>query len=174
MLDCQVRFSSVVGLPVIFYIGSFVYSVFDVWEILGLDNTPHQLAFGMFWMILPHVAIIGSLLLAGNNPNIWQVAAPLTADTAPSPASASRQNGQDESRGAGALLPRISRRLGRAYTSGGVTFKPAWTWNRGANKAMWFAELAHEWPSSLGLPCITSPSASPPSFSSSLLSSRVL
>jgi hypothetical protein len=144
MLDCQVGFGLAVGLPVVFYIGSFVYSVFDVWESLGLDNTPHQLAFGMFWMIIPHVAIAGSLLLAGNNPSIWQVAAAplITAE-----AGDDSTNTNLKAAGASSRLSRVYHRLGRAYTSGGVTYKPAWMWNRGAKKALWFDKLAKEWPS---------------------------
>ncbi|KAM0198510.1 hypothetical protein ACHAPI_004037 [Fusarium lateritium] len=74
MLDSQVKFGSTVGAPILFYIGAFIYSVFDVQSNIGEHPTAHQLAFGMFWMTIPHIAIVSSLLLAGNNPSIWQSA----------------------------------------------------------------------------------------------------
>ena len=35
MLDSQVKFGSTVGAPILFYIGSFIYSVFDVESNIG-------------------------------------------------------------------------------------------------------------------------------------------
>ncbi|RGP77283.1 hypothetical protein FLONG3_4581 [Fusarium longipes] len=55
MLASQTKFGSAVGAPILFYIGAFIYSVFDVESDLGNYLIAHQLAFG-------------------NNPSIWQTA----------------------------------------------------------------------------------------------------
>lgn len=36
---------------------------------LGNNDTSLALAFGMWYMIIPHISIVSGLLLAGNNPN---------------------------------------------------------------------------------------------------------
>lgn len=130
--------------------------------------TAHQLAFGMFWMIIPHVAIVSSLLLAGNNPSIWQGAeqrmnfedyelGPIAtgngtasnAATVPtSPSSTTHDNRLQKLKATFEKLRSPAfRPLQRSYnpTHSGDLYHTAWIWNRGCNKAMWVAQLANEY-----------------------------
>lgn len=69
MLACQYSFGSTVGAPVVFYAGSFVYTLVEILQSYGDIDVSHALAFGSWWMIIPHIAILSGLLLGGNNPN---------------------------------------------------------------------------------------------------------
>ncbi|KAI8961180.1 hypothetical protein F5Y11DRAFT_237805 [Daldinia sp. FL1419] len=168
MLDSQISFGTSVGAPVLFYIASFIWSVYEVREELGSYVTAHQLAAGMFWMTIPHVALVSCLLLAGNNPNIWQnaVAESLLAPDPFTPTNSSRLEDTDpESNISGVSSPEsvetsrdpktiryarsvistfMNRIFGLAYKES--RFKPVWMWNRGSNKAMWIAKLGDEYP----------------------------
>lgn len=74
MLDSQYSFSSLVGAPVLFYLGAFVYSIIDILSHLGNNNSSHAVAFGMWWMMIVHVSIISGCLLASNNPStMWAI-----------------------------------------------------------------------------------------------------
>ncbi|KAI0125419.1 hypothetical protein BJ170DRAFT_696908 [Xylariales sp. AK1849] len=68
LLASQSSFGSAVGAPVVFFVGAFIYNLIDIRGKLGDNDTAHALAFGMWWMIVPELAIISSLLLAANNP----------------------------------------------------------------------------------------------------------
>ncbi|KAI9681554.1 MAG: hypothetical protein M1829_000751 [Trizodia sp. TS-e1964] len=69
MLACQFSFGTVIGAPVVFYTGSFIYTLVEVLNNLGDPDLSHSLSFGIWWMAVPHVAIISGCLLGGNNPN---------------------------------------------------------------------------------------------------------
>ena len=69
MLACQYSFGSVIGAPVVFYTGAFIYTMIDVYNKRGDNDNANALAFGMWWMIIPHISIVGGCLLAGNNPS---------------------------------------------------------------------------------------------------------
>ncbi|KAI1849798.1 hypothetical protein JX266_004747 [Neoarthrinium moseri] len=69
LLASQMSFGSAVGAPVVFFIGSFIYNLIDIRSKLGDNDTTHTLAFGMWWMIVPELAIMSCLLLAANNPS---------------------------------------------------------------------------------------------------------
>jgi len=69
MLQSQYSFGSVVGAPVLFYIGAFVYTLVGLSANKGDNDTAHALAFGMWWMEIVHVAIVSGCLLASNNPS---------------------------------------------------------------------------------------------------------
>ncbi|KAI0113123.1 hypothetical protein F4814DRAFT_420626 [Daldinia grandis] len=168
MLDSQISFGTSVGAPILFYIASFIWSVYEVREELGSYVTAHQLAAGMFWMTIPHVALVSCLLLAGNNPNIWQNAVAdslLTFDPFTSTDSLRLVDTDLESDPSGvrsfsnaeftsedprairytrSITSRLANHLfGLAYKES--RFKPAWMWNRGSNKAMWIAKLGDEY-----------------------------
>ncbi|KAI1777469.1 hypothetical protein F4818DRAFT_410507 [Hypoxylon cercidicola] len=168
MLDSQVSYGSSVGAPVLFYIGSFIWSVYEVEEDLGSYLTAHQLACGMFWMTIPHLALVSCLLLAGNNPNIWQGAISESLLNDDNPFSTQLQNlaltdrdyGSSRIRG---IIRRPTFNSIQATTSFNpprpgifdqfftLAFKeskhqPAWMWNRGPNKAMWIYKLGEEYP----------------------------
>lgn len=69
MLSSQHAFSTLVGAPVLFYLGSFIYQVSSLSSNLGDNDTSHALAFGMWWMVIVHVAVVSGCLLASNNPS---------------------------------------------------------------------------------------------------------
>ncbi|KAL2142361.1 hypothetical protein VTI28DRAFT_1254 [Corynascus sepedonium] len=62
LLDSQHGFGGFVGGPAVFYSAAFIWAVI----------TANQLAVGMFWMTIPHVALVACLPLASNNPSIWR------------------------------------------------------------------------------------------------------
>ncbi|KAL7622010.1 hypothetical protein AAE478_007511 [Parahypoxylon ruwenzoriense] len=159
MLDSQVSFGSSVGAPILFYVASFIWSVL----------TAHQLAYGMFWTTIPHIALVSCLLLAGNNTNIWQAAASesitLSKKTSatdtqtfrvPNPVSylnrtragfreLPHSEHPQKSQYAKPCTPRIFDRIFvSAFQES--EFRPAWMWNRGSNKAIWISRLAEEYP----------------------------
>ncbi|KAK9778449.1 hypothetical protein SCAR479_04851 [Seiridium cardinale] len=68
LLASQTSFGSAVGAPVVFFVGAFIYNLIDIRSKLGDNDTAHALAFGMWWMIVPELAIVSCLLLAANNP----------------------------------------------------------------------------------------------------------
>ncbi|KAI1803274.1 hypothetical protein F4811DRAFT_572212 [Daldinia bambusicola] len=169
MLDSQISFGTSVGAPVLFYIASYIWSVYEVHEELGSYVTAHQLAAGMFWMTIPHVALVSCLLLAGNNPNIWQnaVAESLLTSDPFTPVNSPRLADIDLELYPGGFQNHVNAeftsedpkpiRYTRSVTSRYVNrifglaykesrFRPAWMWNRGSNKAMWIAKLAEEYP----------------------------
>ncbi|CZR67951.1 uncharacterized protein PAC_17850 [Phialocephala subalpina] len=76
MLACQNSFGSYVGAPVIFYLGSFVFALLEINATLGENDVAHALAFGAWWMTIPHISIVSGCLLAGNNPNTLEAIAP--------------------------------------------------------------------------------------------------
>lgn len=73
MLGCQASFGAAVGAPVVFFVGSFLFGVISNLTVVGDNDTAHALAFGQWWMTIPHVAIVSGCLLAGNNPNTLEV-----------------------------------------------------------------------------------------------------
>jgi hypothetical protein len=76
MLKSQPSFGSSVGAGILFYAGSFIYTIQDIKNKKGDTDTADALAFGMWWMTIVHVSIIAGCLLASNNPS---TAATLTA-----------------------------------------------------------------------------------------------
>ncbi|KAI1141452.1 hypothetical protein F5Y05DRAFT_423271 [Hypoxylon sp. FL0543] len=169
MLSSQVGFGTSVGAPVLFYIASYIWSVYEVREELGSYVTAHQLAAGMFWMTIPHIALVSCLLLAGNNPNIWQnaVAETLLAhgnrDLGGPPRSGSTDlesnhggtggdnsvelalNGQRTINQYKRFTSRIFDHIFTLAFKESV-FKPASMWKRGSHKAMWIMKLGDEYP----------------------------
>lgn len=69
MLDCQGTFGSLVGAPVLFFIGSFVVTLDTLRDHIGDNSTALSLSFGMWWTVITHVTIISSCALASNNPS---------------------------------------------------------------------------------------------------------
>ncbi|KAI1382475.1 hypothetical protein F4677DRAFT_401989 [Hypoxylon crocopeplum] len=69
LLNSQASFGSTIGAPILFFVGGFVYTVLDVENNLGDNDTAHALAFGIWWMIVPYLAIISCAMLASNSPS---------------------------------------------------------------------------------------------------------
>ncbi len=69
LLGAQSSFGSAVGSPVLFYLGSFVYTILDLQTNPSSQDAAISLGFGIEWMIIVHVAIVSGCLLASNNPS---------------------------------------------------------------------------------------------------------
>lgn len=108
-----------------------------------LSSSAHQLAFGMMWTTIPHIAIVSSFLLAGNNPSIWQGIAPHLQDSNALSRVSSLGTGRLTSRIRAPIFDRFENPYTSMYPSS--QYKPAWMWNRGSNKAMWLARFAEEY-----------------------------
>lgn len=120
MLNCQYSFGSMVGAPVLFFLGGFVFALLQSLEDLGDEDTALALAFGQWYMTIPHIAIISGLLLAGNNPNILEGVF-----------ATQRQKVEPPKR-------ILGLEFGLAYPS---CYKVAWQWHRGPNKKRWIETL---------------------------------
>jgi hypothetical protein len=120
MLHCQYSFGSMVGAPVIFFLGGFVFALLQSLEGLGDEDTAEGLAFGMWYMTIPHIAIISGLLLAGNNPNILEGVF-----------ATEREDKSDD-------VSILGLRFELAYPS---CYKVAWQWLRGPTKKKWISKV---------------------------------
>jgi hypothetical protein len=113
IMTSQSGFGSAVGAPVLFYVGSFIYTIVDLSNKISDNDTAHALAFGMWWMVILHVALVSGCLLASNNPST-----------------------------AAAIAGHLPRRRNQSrwriwspiYYS---RFLPVWMWARGWNKIKW-------------------------------------
>lgn len=132
MLGCQVSFGTAVGAPIVFFLGSFLFSVMSNYSALGENNTSHALAFGMWWMTVPHVAIVSGCLLAGNNPNILEI---ITIG-----AVSPREPQLKEKFGVGMLLRPLYN----------TTYTPVWMMERGRNKQRWIDRIVERYPAQTG------------------------
>jgi len=116
---------------------------FTARRLMLLSSSAHQLAFGMMWTTIPHIAIVSSFLLAGNNPGIWQGIAPHLQDSNALPRVSTLGTGRLTSRIRGPIFDRFKNPYSSMYPNS--QYKPAWMWNRGPNKAMWLAKYAEEY-----------------------------
>lgn len=118
MMGAQYGFGSIVGAPVVFYLGAFVYTILDLGNDPSNQDAAISLAFGVEWMIIPHVAIVAGCLLASNNPSTASVLTshPRTAPRGP--------------------LDWFSRATGwrDVYDT---LYQPVNMWSRGTNKMDW-------------------------------------
>ncbi|OIW35394.1 hypothetical protein CONLIGDRAFT_56785 [Coniochaeta ligniaria NRRL 30616] len=120
MLHCQYSFGSIVGAPVIFFLGGFIFALLQSLEGLGDEDIAEDLAFGQWYMTIPHIAIVSGLLLAGNNPNILEGVF-----------ATERDETSDDFRFLGLQFE-------LAYPS---CYKVAWQWLRGNTKKKWINKL---------------------------------
>ncbi|CZR51374.1 uncharacterized protein PAC_01249 [Phialocephala subalpina] len=121
MLACQYSFGTTVGAPVVFFLGAFGYTMGTTLASLGDQATSLALAFGMWYMIIPHISIVSGLLLAGNNPNTLEGVIALEFDDV-------EAEEHFEKKHFGNKLFEL------AYDS---RYKPKWLWLRGRSKKDW-------------------------------------
>lgn len=69
LLGAQSSFGELVGGPILFYLGTFLYTILDLRSSLSDEDSALSLGFGIEWMIIVHVAIVSGCLLASNNPS---------------------------------------------------------------------------------------------------------
>ncbi|KAL2151220.1 hypothetical protein VTH82DRAFT_6318 [Thermothelomyces myriococcoides] len=124
MLHCQYSFGTVIGAPVVFFLGGFVFAFLSSLEYLGSEDIAESIAFGSWYMIIPHIAIVSGLLLAGNNPNILEGV------------FATEREEKDDKDSHYVLFGILRFEL--VYPS---CYKVAWQWQRGNNKKRWINHL---------------------------------
>ena len=129
MLECQASFGAAIGAPVVFFLGSFFFSVFSDLSTVGDNDTSHAFAFGMWWMTIPHVAIVSGCLLAGNNPNTLEV---IVCGINP---------WADVVRGRDKPFWHYLNLYRPSYDS---VYQPVWMWERGRNKRNWIRRVQKE------------------------------
>ncbi|KAI9838095.1 MAG: hypothetical protein M1819_006251 [Sarea resinae] len=138
MLACQYSFGSMVGAPVIFYVGSFVLTLADVFSDYGDNDTSHALAFGIWWMTVAHITVVGGCLLAGNNPNTLEgVMVALVKDAK----SQLKEGEEEQPAGWKETFLRGWRwlRVGSYFYNS--VYKPADLWDRAELKDKWIREV---------------------------------
>ena len=59
MLESQMTFGGVVGAAILLYLESYVYTQSSLTTTQGDQATARALAFGIWWMIIVHVSVIG-------------------------------------------------------------------------------------------------------------------
>ena len=129
MLDSQMNFGLTVGAPVMIYVAAFIYTIIEIRGSLGDNDTSHALAFGLVWMTVPHVTIVSSCLLGGNNPNTLQLLAP--DPNSPEGPTGSFWNKWRQQ----AFVPLFAS-----------TYQPHWMWNRGRSASEWFRRIFNHYP----------------------------
>jgi len=120
MLACQASFGTAIGAPVAFFLGSFLFSVFSNHSKLGDADISMSLAFGEWWMTIPHVAIVSGCLLAENNPNTLEAIVSSIERIKPS-------------------KQRQTKSLWAPFHES--VYQPVWMWERGRNKQKWIKEV---------------------------------
>lgn len=127
VMESQYSFGTLVGAPVLFYLGAFSYSIIDIASRLGDNDTSHALSFGMWWMSIVHTAIISGCLLASNNPNtLWGMTLQehwIDSDWEKLPRHPMRE-----------WIPEWIPKYRRIYEDTPV---PVSLWKRGRNKRIW-------------------------------------
>ncbi|CAG8954330.1 hypothetical protein HYFRA_00005953 [Hymenoscyphus fraxineus] len=121
MLATQLSFGSSVGSPVVFFLGAFSFTLVTTLASLGDEDTSLDLAFGMWYMIIPHISIVSGLLLAGNNPNTLEGVMAL-------------EFGDVEKKESFEKKHWLNSIFELAYES---RYRPKWLWERGRSKQDW-------------------------------------
>jgi hypothetical protein len=155
MLSCQNSFGSYVGAPVIFYIGSFIFTLLEINATLGDNDVSNALAFGEWWMSIPHTSIVSGCLLAGNNPNTLEGIAPNGAAQNRGALNDDDVNPDDYGEGThDGGHPDTKYRLMRWFRAAGkalldptyeAQYLPAPMWERGRSKREWTLRLAEHY-----------------------------
>ncbi|KAK1779555.1 hypothetical protein QBC45DRAFT_132422 [Copromyces sp. CBS 386.78] len=122
LISSQLDFAATIGAPVVFYLGAFIYTILDLRNKPSDQDAAISLAFGVEWMIIVHVAIIGGCLLASNNPS---PAVLLVGKEAPE----NRASTKD------ARWIYLTRK--NAFDG---LFQPVNMWKRGINKSKWLRQ----------------------------------
>jgi hypothetical protein len=141
MLGCQASFGAAIGAPVVFFLGAFLFGVISNLSVAGDNDISHALAFGMWWMTIPHVAVVSGCLLAGNNPNTLEAIA----------CGAIKDWSQKKPREQDPNIKEVSWAISvfrwvialyrPFYTS---VYRPVWMWERGRSKREWIRHVQKE------------------------------
>ncbi|KAI0200264.1 hypothetical protein F4808DRAFT_173359 [Astrocystis sublimbata] len=149
LLNSQASFGSTVGASILFFVGGFVYTVIDSDSSLGDNDTAHALAFGMWWMVMPYLAIIACAMLASNSPSTLDaIVYDGASSAAPDEYETSFLRQRIQAAKQHQVLGRVLR-LVEGYnpweTAFDGRFRTVKLWKRGLNKRQWVQEAIHEY-----------------------------
>ena len=146
MLESQMTFGGAVGAAILLYLGSYVYTLSTLSRMQGDQATARALAFGIWWMTIVHVSVIGGSLLASNNPS---TAAAIVKRPPKRPGSHSRTEVAGRYSDLKAYIQTIFKALSRIPLIYETRYEPAWMWSRGKNKGFWLSKTSawedHDW-----------------------------
>ncbi|KAL2292837.1 hypothetical protein FJTKL_07893 [Diaporthe vaccinii] len=152
IFNSQASFGTTIGAPVLFLVGSFIYTV------LGIQNgslqdkeTAHALALGMWWMTVPILAIMSCAMLASPNPStlqgiVWDGGAIASREKSErSSWDSMKSKAEGFAMGRWILKQTERHRLVQSMYDG--QFKTVTLWSRGPNKKRWVEEAIRDYTS---------------------------
>ncbi|KAI1272904.1 hypothetical protein F5Y07DRAFT_279075 [Xylaria sp. FL0933] len=155
LLNSQASFGSTVGASILFFVGGFIYTVIDSESSLGDNDTAHALAFGMWWMVIPYLAIIACAMLAANSPSTLDAIVYDGANTALSDeyeTSFLRSRIQQAKQWKPfAVLLRLIEGYNPIELAFEGRFRTVKLWKRGLNKRQWVQEAVNDYEASMTL-----------------------
>jgi hypothetical protein len=142
LLGAQSSFGELVGSPVLFYLGTFLYTVLSLQNSLSDEDTAISLGFGIEWMIIVHVAIISGCLLASNNPSTSAGIVGSSHEELEHEHRSLQRRGTLVSQNHGDVYPKWTwERFNHLVLGWSDTyeteFQPVSLWERGSNKMKW-------------------------------------
>ncbi|KAI3323356.1 hypothetical protein HD806DRAFT_522560 [Xylariaceae sp. AK1471] len=154
LLNSQASFGSTVGASILFFAGAFIYTVLDSESSLGDNDTAHALAFGMWWMVIPYLAIVACAMLAANSPSTLDGIVYDGANTAlPDQYEASFLSFQIQKAVKTykplAMILRQLEGYNPVETAFEGRFRTVKLWKRGLNKRQWVQEAVNDYEASM-------------------------
>ncbi|KAI1409027.1 hypothetical protein F5Y13DRAFT_203858 [Hypoxylon sp. FL1857] len=149
LLNSQASFGSTVGAPVLFFLGGFIYTVLDSDNNLGDNDTAHALAFGLWWMVIPYLAIISCAMLAANSPStldgiVYDGGMTVSKDDYETSFWKQQVRKAKAYKGIGCVIKKIAG-YNPIETSFEGPFRTVKLWKRGLNKREWVREAISEY-----------------------------
>ncbi|KAH8165373.1 hypothetical protein CIB48_g2862 [Xylaria polymorpha] len=155
LLNSQESFGSTVGASILFFVGGFIYTVIDSESSLGDNDTAHALALGMWWMVIPYLAIIACAMLAANSPSaldgiVYDGANTALPDKYEASFFSSRIQAVKEYKPF-AMVLRLVEGYNPVETAFEGRFRTVKLWKRGLNKRKWVQEAVNDYEDSMTL-----------------------
>ncbi|KAK2614158.1 hypothetical protein N8I77_001009 [Diaporthe amygdali] len=153
ILNSQASFGATIGAPILFFIGGFIYTILGIENgSLQGDDTVHALAFGMWWMTVPHLAIVSCAMLASPSPSalqgiVWDGGAIASRERSER-GSWDLMKTKVESYAAGRWIANKTGRYQLLNSMYDGQFKTVTLWNRGPNKKRWVDEAIRDYAAS--------------------------
>ncbi|KAI0402795.1 hypothetical protein F4802DRAFT_608492 [Xylaria palmicola] len=153
LLNSQASFGSTVGASILFFVGGFIYTVIDSDSSLGDNDTAHALAFGMWWMVIPYLAIVACAMLAANSPStldgiVYDGANTALPDEYEASFLSSRIRKAKEYRPLAVILRYVGG-YNPVETAFEGRFRTVKLWKRGLNKRQWVQEAVNDYEASM-------------------------
>ncbi|KAI0456478.1 hypothetical protein F5B21DRAFT_513318 [Xylaria acuta] len=155
LLNSQASFGSTVGASILFFVGGFIYTAIDSKSSLGDNDTAHALALGMWWMVIPYLAIIACAMLAANSPCaldgiVYDGANTAVPDEYEASFLSSRIRAAKGYKPVAVIL-RLIEGYNPVETAFEGRFRTVKLWKRGLNKRKWVQEAVNDYEHSMTL-----------------------